>query len=113
MNRHILSFIALGVFVLLAIGSTESSSSSVEHSETMAHIMCQDFVKNRLKAPRTAKFPRSSEARTTDLGNGRYRVISYVDAQNSFGALIRTRYACTVQYTGNDRWRLEALDFLE
>jgi len=43
------------------------------------------------------------------LGGGRYRVQSYVDAQNSFGAMIRTRYDCTVHWIGGDRWKLEDL----
>ena len=72
--------------------------------------MCKKFLKDRLKAPATAKFASSSEERRTDLGNGRYRVSSYVDAENSFSANLRTNYDCEVLYTGNDNWRLEALE---
>lgn len=32
---------------------------------------------------------------TTVLGNARYRVQSYVDAQNGLGALVRSDYDCT------------------
>jgi hypothetical protein len=37
---------------------------------------------------------------TQDMGNGLYVVNSYVDAQNSFGAMIRNTFKCKVQYLG-------------
>jgi hypothetical protein len=40
-------------------------------------------------------------------------VWAYVDAQNRFGATIRTRYWCEVEYIGNDMWRLIDIDLYE
>ena len=40
------------------------------------------------------------------LGRGRFRVRSWVDAQNSFGAMIRSRFDCTVDLRNE---RLESL----
>lgn len=71
--------------------------------------MCQQFLEDRLRAPSTADYPWGYSEYTTDLGGGKYRVRSYVDAQNGFGAQIRTNYDCTVQHAGGDRWTLESL----
>lgn len=58
-----------------------------------AFIECKSFVKNKLKAPTTAKFP-FSDYNAVNQGNGRYTIFSYVDSQNSFGAMLQTKYAC-------------------
>lgn len=84
-----------------------------EHSPELdlaaAELACQDFVRDRLKAPATAEF---TEAVTAPLaGYDRYTVSGAVDAQNSFGALIRNFYSCTVGLsTSGDRWFLQSLD---
>ena len=43
------------------------------------------------------------------LGDNRYRVSSYVDSKNPFGATIRTNYDCTVERTWED-WKLISLE---
>jgi hypothetical protein len=76
-----------------------------------AFVMSQQFLKDRLKAPSTAKFPLYDAACVTDLGDGRYKVTSYVDAQNSFGAMLRTRYVCVLRKsTDGDQWNLELIN---
>jgi hypothetical protein len=49
-------------------------------------------------------------------GSRSFRVISYVDAQNSFGAKIRTRFLCELTYKGGEwadknNWILDKLAF--
>jgi len=78
-----------------------------------AWVICQQFVEDRLTAPATADYPAGYSQYTTSLGAGRFRVDAYVDAENSFGALVRTDFTCTVNYQGNDSWRLESLVFDE
>lgn len=56
---------------------------------------CEDRVRAGLKAPATARFP-GDGADVRDLGGSVAMVISHVDAQNSFGALLRTRWICEV-----------------
>lgn len=61
-----------------------------------------EYIKARLKAPATAEFPNCY--RQDDLVNtravadkpGGYAVTTYVDAQNSFGANIRSYFMCPV-----------------
>ena len=62
---------------------------------------CRTSVKEELKAPRTAKFKGMFDdpiRDVTDLGSGRFRVKSWVDSQNSFGAMIRNQFECTVDF---------------
>jgi hypothetical protein len=69
--------------------------------------MCELFVKGRLKAPSTAKFGHVWDTTTTGSGDGPYQVSGYVDAQNSFGAMLRNYYVCTAQGSSpSDTWTL-------
>jgi hypothetical protein len=109
--RSLLSVVTLGAFAILAIGSSDSSSGSPapSHDKISAYTMCQQFAEDRLKAPSTADWPWGASDATTDLGDGRYRVRTHVDAQNSFGAMIRSQVDCTVKFVGEGKWQLEDL----
>jgi len=107
--------ICLIVFIIGSIpGNLNNNDKS--HLSTSAEIVCQKFVTARLKAPSTAKFPSTTEqsVHTITGQTDAFRVISYVDAENSFGAMIRNYYTCDVQYTGssngNNNFRLLNLD---
>lgn len=67
----------------------------------MAVIQCQQYVKARLRAPSTADFP-FLDHNVTNTGSETYLVRSYVDAQNGFGAMIRSNYRCEIRYTGGE-----------
>ncbi len=66
---------------------------------------CQQYVRQTLDTPATAQFPWrwSREVDTRDLtetpAGGRRQITGYVDAQNAAGAVVRTRFACTVTWT--------------
>ena len=79
-------------------------------NSSMAWVMAQDFVKDRLKSPGTASFGKWYEQvysdRVTALGNNRYLVRGWVDAQNAFGATCRTDFVCLLQEDTGDTWRL-------
>ena len=115
--------IMLVVFGVVFVMSLCSMQTSVPTSSkptppqaptgSQAHIICQNFVKTRLKAPSTADFAMFDYAAQA-LPNRAFRVKSYVDSQNSFGAQIRTNYTCQVRYkAGNwadsNNWELENL----
>lgn len=76
---------------------------------TMAFVMSQTFVKRALKAPSTAEFPWITDemvsiSQRPDCG---FRVIAWVDAQNGFGAQIRTRYRTDLKYVdASEAWQL-------
>jgi hypothetical protein len=121
-GKHIASAFLLLVFGILAVGSTDSDKSSdpnawkTEDNKSMAYIMMEDFVKQRLKSPSTAEFPGVFDGKldhVTALGNQTYRIVSYVDAQNSFGAKIRTKFIGEIKQTSADRWQLISLTLLD
>ena len=70
----------------------------------------QLFVMKRLKSPSSADFPFGGSRHVTPLGGGRYKVDSYVDAQNSFGAQLRRRFEGVIK-TVQGGWELESLRF--
>lgn len=68
-------------------------------AKAVAITYCKDRVKNSLRSPSTADFPFFSDA--VYDGNRRATLASYVDAQNGFGATVRTNFVCVVEYSGN------------
>lgn len=101
-------------------GSSSSSSSSPDwktaDNTPMAYIMMEDFVEKRLKSPSTADFPGLFDGKldhVTRLPDQTYRIESYVDAQNSFGATMRTQFVGKVKQTSEDTWRLQSLTLRE
>ena len=59
---------------------------------TAAQWACESAVDAQLKAPSTAKH--GGGQATIKFTEGKFWVSSWVDAQNSFGAMIRTPYIC-------------------
>jgi len=107
-HKHCISLSLLVFLCVLGVGSCDSGSSGPD--EFGAFYISKQFVEKRLKAPSTADFCSYSDATVTDLGGGRFKVIAYVDAQNSFGAKIRTNYTCVVKSTDGDTWSLESIN---
>ncbi len=73
--------------------------------KAMALVMAQGFVQKKLRAPATADFPASLDG-VLMLECGHWRVDSYVDAQNGFGALIRTSYRAEMRKNDAETWEL-------
>ena len=100
------------VFYLAYQSPEHASKKDAEGDPGVAAFMCQDFVKERLKAPSTAKFPNvyGADTKIATLGLGHYRVTSYVDAQNSFGAQMRTTFVYEIKkMPDRDEWQLQNL----
>jgi hypothetical protein len=107
----IILVIILGIGVIcFALQFVGRSDKDVDRGpdDIGAYVVCQDFVEDSLKAPSTAKFASMSDSTITSTG-WVYTVSSYVDAENSFGAMIRTDFLCKVSYKGDDNWHLEEL----
>jgi len=79
-----------------------------------ACLICRRFIKNRLKAPRDAKWSLCLETATSfNKKNKSWIVTSYVDSPNEFGVMLRLQYVCKVKHLGDDKWRLLNLNFRE
>lgn len=84
----------LCAFFLSACGSSSNKSA------TDAKICAEKAVTDSLKSPSTAKFCKYTEMTATNLGGDKWKVTGYVDAQNSFGAVMRTYWTVTLTLTG-------------
>lgn len=92
------------VTVLCAVTITNPDKPTPVYPSEDAKRVCQEkFIPERLKAPSTADF---SDVQVTSSGHV-YTVTGNVDAQNSFGAKVRSTFTCIVQDTGKT-WRLQS-----
>ena len=83
------------IFIIIAV-STSGGSSSSNSGQFEAIAQCEARIENLLKAPATADFE------TSATGSGStWTVSGSVDAENSFGALIRSTFQCTVVLQGD------------
>lgn len=105
------------VFVWIGVTTTvdrpEVASRDTQCAPDMAFVMSQNFVKRELRSPTTAQFPRQASA-TSEIGECQFRVSSHVDAQNGFGAMIRSRYSVDMQFhSGSKTWSAANLSVAE
>lgn len=81
-----------------------------EESVDMAYIMIQTDVKNQLRAPSTAEFPRRYRVGSGYLGECIFQVVGTFDAQNGFGAMLRGAFIGTIQYfPERGSWKTQSL----
>ena len=101
----------LGAIVALIFIIGQFSDDDYETGDSdsiLAYNYAQDFIKEQLKSPSTAKFPGTFEKKdhVRPLGNGQYQINSWVDSQNGFGAMIRSRWSCKIIFK-NDQVQAE------
>ena len=77
-------------------GDSNSNYSNSNSLYSTCYYYSQQLVKEQLKSPKSAEFPRYSEKFVTRNGDT-VTVSAYVDAQNSFGATIRENYIATIK----------------
>lgn len=92
----------------LFVGALVARAGTPPDRTTDAYVACRQFVRDRVATPATAEFPPTSGARITGDGDGPYVVAATVDAENSFGALVRSEFTCTVSRVEGG-WRLDDL----
>lgn len=69
------------------------------HDDITAALCAEDIVKQFLKAPSTAEVCPVDEMQITHLGNGEYMITGWVDAENSYGAMLRSDFIVTYTAT--------------
>lgn len=114
--------LGLGVAATLAVAGTACASNNPEKAEyNTAKDRCRTAVAQRLKAPSTATFPEvgwGNKVQLTDSDVSFMRsefpkfdpssvsavwvVSGAVDAQNSYGATIRTNFECRAIFVGGN-----------
>jgi len=68
-----------------------------------AFVAAEFYVRDRLRSPSTAEFPSFSAkgVLVNYVKRCHFTVVSYVDAQNAFGATVRTRYIVNIEADPN------------
>ncbi|MCL1870998.1 MAG: hypothetical protein FWF90_11375 [Promicromonosporaceae bacterium] len=96
----VVAIVVIGVpAACTAVLSMGGSGSDWTPTVTEARTVCEGWVKDQLKAPATAHFVDGSSTGSA----GTYSISGSVDAENSFGALIRTDWTCTIDYSATDK----------
>ena len=89
------------VFIIAIIVSLFATGDGSNSNNRDAWVCAQDVVEEHLKSPSTADFCSYTEATITPLGNNRYEIKGYVDAQNGFGATVRSYFTVRLTLTAN------------
>ena len=113
----IILVIIIAVFIIAALINNQSSNSSTSYSNTSnlssgnysyssgnsdktdVWACAKKAVTDVLKSPSSAEFCSYSSATITSLGSNEYKIVGYVDAQNSFGATLRKNFTVTLTMT--------------
>ncbi len=94
----LIALAGLAILTFLVSGINNITTTVRANKRNLAIFnICQSFTTDALKAPATAKFPEFNSRMLTEVDDGSYIVKSYVDAQNGFGALIRSDVVCQVR----------------
>lgn len=93
------------LLVSLVPSSSGGGADAAEGDRYGAFTVCQDQVSAQLRSPSTADFASIVESNVNG-SRGIWHVSSYVDAQNGFGAMIRTSWTCTAIHQSGDRYKV-------
>ncbi|WP_340619615.1 DNA translocase FtsK [Xenorhabdus siamensis] len=99
------------IVVMFVFVSCSSRSPALEtdycSDDKVAYTYAKKFISSHLKAPSTAKFASYYDVKSNKPAECKFNFIGYVDAQNSFGAMIRTKFNAVVRYErDNDKYYL-------
>jgi len=100
MKKGIISLVGISLLFVGCGGGGGSSSVNICEDKDTAYIESHEFIKIFLKSPSSAKF-QEEPTDYTYKGDCRHWFLSYVDSQNSFGAMLRSNYTIGVRYDDN------------
>lgn len=89
------------LWTTLAILLVTSQKSPEYTPEYLSYVMAKRVVSDKLKSPSTAKFQPYDESIVKTNGE-LYQVTLWVDAENSFGAKIRSKFIVMIKYDGKN-----------
>lgn len=120
----IMIILGIGLFIIAApflCDSTKDSNSGTNTELNVrdrkvtaqeAFIISQIFVQERLVAPATANFS-WLESNSWTFFDTIFVISGYVDAQNYFGAQVRTTYTCKLRYKGGEWTDIQNWEFID
>ncbi len=105
------ALVVLPIVIMVVTPSDPARQADFDkaYEQGIARSKCERAIKDRLKAPATAKFEMTQAGRND---RGTYAVIGYVDAENSYGAMLRSVYGCELA-GGGDSFTVISADLAE
>jgi hypothetical protein len=109
-NRFAFALLTMGLLAVAAIWflitrpPKDTSARTSPSSDTLldeAPYKARPFVRRLLKAPSTAEFTEVNRVQRT--ADGEFLVVGHVEAKNSFGVPIKSKYVCFLRAVG-DQW---------
>ncbi len=114
-------YVVIALFVLIVAAPAaynaffpdpaEAYQAKQDQEKKDAYVYAREIVKEQLKVPSSAEFQKAYEVEITEVGESKYSFSFWLEAQNSFGAKVRTTYNCTMQRK-DDKWHLIRLEEL-
>jgi len=107
MKKIIYIFLLVICCILVGCGDNSSekdkkfSQLDIDEQHSYLMVAAEDTIKNNLKSPSTSKFPTYNNAQFKSIGENEYEITSYVDAENGFGATIRSYFTVKVKIDEN------------
>lgn len=104
--------VPIALAVLSAAATSVASVRATSPDPGMACVMAEKLIKPQLKSPSSAEFDYADCKENAHRSGDTWTIRSYVDADNSFGAHIRTYYTAKLTNTPpSDTWRLIDVTF--
>lgn len=100
----------------LRAASVEAERAAETREKWAAFCIAREFVADRLKSPKSAEFKGMFDGWESDverMSKDVFCVKSWVDSKNSFGAMVRARFMCSVQRVEGGTWHLLAIKITE
>ena len=90
------AFVLFWVLIFATESSTPTTGNNFNEASRKMDVSmgCEQAIEERLRSPRSARFPWNMSDGAARQPDGSYMLRSYVDAQNGFGAEIRTDFVC-------------------
>lgn len=87
-----------------------------DEDKSKAYFLCTELIKNRLKTPSVAKFNTFANLQpdeSVSYEGGYYKVIGTVDSQNSYGAMLRSKFYCSLYKDAAGNWHTKDAEVLK
>jgi len=99
---------------MLALAGCDTREQACNDADA-AYLAAQELVAERLVSPATASFPMAGEKGAhVDKSDGcRYLISSYVDSQNLFGAMVRSKFDAIMVLSPKGSWEPDGFNLSE
>ena len=98
--------VAYIIFGTKTVETVTKGAAEMVDSRTEPYEMAKRLITKGLKHPGSAQFPEigSPDVRVVASSNSVWRIASYVDSQNGFGALLRSEWVMAIQRQPDGSW---------